>query len=119
MHRAGWCALYGWGLSTCWWRLRRRWAGCGMLCRGRSVWSPGRRCNCRALLGGALAGAGKPQRGQHRAVGSYQVTLALGGWLPVRTIRAVVTERPTVTVCGTPFGVKMFSEGASWWDFRM
>lgn len=45
-------------------------------------------------LGGALAGAGKPQRGQHPAVGSYQVTLALGGWLPVRTIRAVVTERP-------------------------
>ena len=47
-----------------------------------------------------------------RAVGSYQATLALGGWLPVKTIRAVVTQRPTVTVCGTPFGVKMFSEGA-------
>ena len=25
---------------------------------------------------------------------------------------ASVTDRPTVTVCGTPFGVKMFSEGA-------
>ncbi len=47
-----------------------------------------------------------------RAVGSYQTTLALGGWLPVKTIRAVVMQRPTVTVCGTPFGVKMFSEGA-------
>ena len=47
-----------------------------------------------------------------RAVGSYQTTLALGGWLPVKTIRAVVTQRPSVTVCGTPFGVKMFSEGA-------
>ena len=47
-----------------------------------------------------------------RAVGSYQTTLALGGWLPVKTIRTVVTTRPTVTVCGTPFGVKMFSEGA-------
>ena len=47
-----------------------------------------------------------------RAVGSYQTTLALGGWLPIKNIRAIVTERPTVTVCGTPFGVKMFSEGA-------
>ena len=56
-----------------------------------------------------LRGRGSRNVASTRAVGSYQVTLALGGWLPVRTIRAVVTERPTVTVCGTPFGVKMFS----------
>lgn len=61
----------------------------------------------------------EPQRGHGsqnvastRAVGSYQTTLTLGGWLPIKTVRAVVTERPRVTVCGTPFGVKMFSEGA-------
>ena len=61
----------------------------------------------------------EPQRGHGsqnvastRAVGSYQTTLTLGGWLPIKTIRAVVTERPRVTVCGTPFGVKMFSDGA-------
>ena len=47
-----------------------------------------------------------------RAVGTYQATLSLGGILPIKTIRAVVTPRMTVTVCGTPFGVKMFSEGA-------
>ncbi len=47
-----------------------------------------------------------------RAAGSYQATLSLGGWLPVKTVRAIVTERPRVTVCGTPFGIKMFSEGA-------
>lgn len=47
-----------------------------------------------------------------QAVGSYQATLSLGGWLPVKTVRALVEERPVVTVCGTPFGVKMFSEGA-------
>lgn len=47
-----------------------------------------------------------------RAAGSYQTTLALGGWLPVKTVRTVVAARPGVTVCGTPFGVKMFSEGA-------
>ena len=45
-------------------------------------------------------------------MGSYQTTLTLGGWFPIKTIRAVVAERPKVTVCGTPFGVKMFSEGA-------
>lgn len=67
----------------------------------------------------------EPQRGHGsrnvastRAVGSYQTTLALGGWLPIKTIRAVVTERPRVTVCGTPFGVKMFSEGALVVGFR-
>ena len=67
----------------------------------------------------------EPQRGHGsqnvastRAVGSYQTTLTLGGWLPIKTIRAVVTERPRVTVCGTPFGVKMFSEGALIVGFR-
>lgn len=47
-----------------------------------------------------------------RAVGSYQTTLALGGWMPIKNVRTIVTQRPSVTVCGTPFGVKMFSEGA-------
>jgi stage IV sporulation protein B len=45
-------------------------------------------------------------------VGSYNTTLALGGVIPIKTVRTVVAERPSVTVCGTPFGVKMFSEGA-------
>lgn len=44
--------------------------------------------------------------------GSYNTTLAIGGVLPLKTVRTVVTDRPTVTVCGTPFGIKMFSEGA-------
>ena len=47
-----------------------------------------------------------------RTVGSYRATLSIGGVFPVKTVRAVVTERPRVKVCGTPFGVKMFSEGA-------
>ena len=47
-----------------------------------------------------------------QVVGSYQTTLSLGGWLPIKNIRTVVTKRTQVTVCGTPFGVKMFSEGA-------
>ncbi len=44
--------------------------------------------------------------------GSYNTTLSLGGVLPVKTVHTVVTDRPVVTVCGTPFGVKMFSDGA-------
>jgi len=59
-----------------------------------------------------LRGHGSRNVASTRAAGSYQTTLALGGWLPVKTIRATVMQRPMVTVCGTPFGVKMFSEGA-------
>ena len=58
------------------------------------------------------SGHGSQNVASTRAVGSYQTTLTLGGWFPIKTIRAVVAERPKVTVCGTPFGVKMFSEGA-------
>ena len=47
-----------------------------------------------------------------RTVGSYQATLSIGGIFPVKRVQAVVTPRQSVTVCGTPFGVKMFSEGA-------
>ena len=90
---------------------------------------------CTAACRTGLSGAGtslissplcmvEPQRGHGsrnvastRAVGSYQTTLTLGGWLPIKTIRAVVTERPRVTVCGTPFGVKMSPKGRSSWDF--
>ena len=59
-----------------------------------------------------LRGRGSRNAASTRAAGSYRVTLALGGLLPVKTVRAIVAQRPTVTVCGTPFGVKMFSEGA-------
>ena len=45
-------------------------------------------------------------------VTSANVTLALFGVLPVKTVRAVSTPRRTVQVCGTPFGVKLFSDGA-------
>ena len=45
-------------------------------------------------------------------VGSYHTMLAIGGVLPVKEVRTIVTQRPVVTVCGTPFGIKMFSEGA-------
>ena len=59
-----------------------------------------------------LHSTGSRNAASTQAVGSYQVTLSLGGWLPIKTVRALVETRPAVTVCGTPFGVKMFSEGA-------
>ncbi|MDD2994159.1 MAG: SpoIVB peptidase [Pygmaiobacter sp.] len=43
---------------------------------------------------------------------SENCTLSLFGVLPVKTVRTVSTARRTVTVCGTPFGIKMFSNGA-------
>ena len=44
--------------------------------------------------------------------GSYNTTLTLWGVVPVKTVRTVVVDRRVVTVCGSPFGVKMFSDGA-------
>lgn len=43
---------------------------------------------------------------------SQNVTLELFGVLPVKTVRTVAEPRRSVNVCGTPFGVKMFSNGA-------
>lgn len=43
---------------------------------------------------------------------SQNVTLALFGAIPVKTVRSVQVETRSVQVCGTPFGVKMFSDGA-------
>ena len=59
-----------------------------------------------------LAAHGSRNAASTQVVGSYQTTLSLGGWLPIKNIRTVITQRAQVTVCGTPFGVKMFSEGA-------
>ena len=43
---------------------------------------------------------------------SYNVSIALGGVIPVKTVRAQVVSRRIVRVCGTPFGIKMFADGA-------
>lgn len=43
---------------------------------------------------------------------SYNVTLSAFGRIPIKTVRAVVVNERVVTVCGTPFGIKMFSQGA-------
>lgn len=43
---------------------------------------------------------------------SANCTLALFDLIPIKTVRTVQAQRREVTVCGTPFGIKMFSNGA-------
>lgn len=43
---------------------------------------------------------------------SGNAQLSLGGVIPLKTVRMVMTDRPVLRVCGTPFGIKMFSDGA-------
>lgn len=52
------------------------------------------------------------QAGQADPDKSENVTLALFGTIPLKTVRSVSVESRSVQVCGTPFGVKMFSDGA-------
>lgn len=55
---------------------------------------------------------GPSAAGAQEVGSSRNVTLSLWGVVPVRTVRAVVVDRRAVAVCGTPFGIKMFSDGA-------
>ncbi|MFI3169327.1 MAG: SpoIVB peptidase [Faecalibacterium sp.] len=55
---------------------------------------------------------GVAMAGSTTQVGSYNVTLSVGGVIPIKTVRTIVTDRPVVTVCGTPFGIKILSQGA-------
>ena len=53
------------------------------------------------------------QAGAVPAGSSYNVTLSILGRIPIKTVRAVAVDQRAVTVCGTPFGIKMFAEGAT------
>ncbi len=46
-----------------------------------------------------------------RAEESYQASLRLFGVLPVKTVTVTVSDVPSVTVCGTPFGIKLYTDG--------
>lgn len=43
--------------------------------------------------------------------GSYQVDVKLFGMVPVKQVSVDVVDRRTLIPCGTPFGVKMFTQG--------
>ncbi len=42
---------------------------------------------------------------------SYAADLSLGGYIPIKPVTVSVVDRPTVMVCGTPFGIKLYTEG--------
>lgn len=55
---------------------------------------------------------GVSRAGTQTVSGSTNTTLNLWGVVPVKQVRVVPVERRVVDVCGTPFGIKMFSDGA-------
>ena len=42
---------------------------------------------------------------------AYTTNIELFGTIPVKEVRVELTDEKIVTVCGTPFGVKMFTDG--------
>ena len=45
------------------------------------------------------------------AGGQYRTSLTLGGIIPVKNVTVTVTEDTVVMVCGTPFGIKLYTKG--------
>ena len=45
------------------------------------------------------------------AGGEYRTCLTLGGLFPVKEVTVTVTEDTVVMVCGTPFGIKLYTKG--------
>ena len=45
------------------------------------------------------------------AGGQYRTSLTLGGIIPVKNVTVTVTEDMVVMVCGTPFGIKLYTKG--------
>lgn len=46
-----------------------------------------------------------------RGKSSYFSEMRLLGMIPIKSVHVEVTNDKTVTVCGTPFGIKMFTDG--------
>ena len=46
-----------------------------------------------------------------QAGGQYRTRLTLGGLIPIKDVTVTVTEDTVVMVCGTPFGIKLYTEG--------
>jgi len=43
--------------------------------------------------------------------GEYRTRLSLMGVIPLKEVSVTVTEEKTVMVCGTPFGIKLYTDG--------
>ena len=49
--------------------------------------------------------------GGQSAVGEYRTPLNLFGFIPLKEVTVSVVDAPVVTVCGTPFGIKLYTDG--------
>ncbi len=45
------------------------------------------------------------------AGGEYRTCLTLGGLIPIKEVAVTVTDHQVVMVCGTPFGIKLYTKG--------
>ena len=45
------------------------------------------------------------------AVGEYRTPLNLFGFIPLKEVTVSVVDAPVVTVCGVPFGIKLYTDG--------
>ena len=45
------------------------------------------------------------------AGGQYRTRLTLGGLIPIKEVTVNVTEETVVMVCGSPFGIKLYTKG--------
>lgn len=43
--------------------------------------------------------------------GQYRTRLTLGGFIPIKDVSVTVTEETVVMVCGSPFGIKLYTKG--------
>lgn len=58
-----------------------------------------------------LSAVGKAQAASVPAGERYRARLTLAGLFPLKEVTVSVTEERTVMVCGTPFGIKLYTDG--------
>ena len=59
----------------------------------------------------ASASVGVIEEKPHAQVGEYHAQLQLFGFIPLKQVTVSVVDAPVVTVCGTPFGIKLYTDG--------
>lgn len=57
------------------------------------------------------ASVGVVEEMPHAQVGEYRAQLQLFGFIPLKQVTVSVVDAPVVTVCGTPFGIKLYTDG--------
>ncbi len=64
-----------------------------------------------SLITGTTAGQGRAVAASVPVGGQYRTRLSLMGVIPLKEVAVSVTEEKTVMVCGTPFGIKLYTDG--------